>query len=137
MFSGRCLYGGIRFEIRSSLAPIQGCHCSLCRKVQGGPFATNTPVELPALHFLSGENRLTSYELSPGKERCFCSRCGSPIFSRKDSLPNIVRVRAGLINESFPVKPEFHAFVGSTCIWWQINDTLPHFDGFQVATPGA
>lgn len=137
MFSGSCLCGGIRFEIRSSLAPIQVCHCSLCRKAQGGPFATNIPVELSAFHFLSGENLLTFYESSPGKQRCFCSRCGSPIFSRKDSLPNILRVRAGLINEPLPVKPEFHAFVGSKCNWWQINDSLPQFEGFQVATPGA
>lgn len=137
MFTGSCLCGDIRFEIHSSLAPIQVCHCSLCRKAQGGPFATNIPVELSAFHFLAGENMLTSYESSPGKHRCFCSRCGSPIFSNKDSLPNIVRVRAGLINESLPVKPEFHAFVGSKCNWWQINDTLPQFQEFHVVTPGA
>ncbi len=133
MFTGSCLCGGIRFAIDSPLQPIQVCHCSLCRKAQGGPFATNIPVELSCFHFLSGEDLLVPYHSSPDKQRCFCSRCGSPIFSRKESLPNIVRVRAGLINEPLPVKLEFHAFVGSKCNWWDIDDNIPQFQEFHVS----
>lgn len=137
MFSGNCLCGGIRFEIDSALEAIQVCHCVDCRKAQGGPFATNIPVASSAFRFVAGENLLKSYESSPGKYRCFCSQCGSPIYSRKESLPGTLRIRAGLINEALPVEPEFHAFVGSKCNWWAINDDLPQFETFYVANTGA
>ncbi|HBS15496.1 GFA family protein, partial [Alloalcanivorax venustensis] len=30
-YTGSCLCGGIAFEVRGPLAPIQVCHCQQCR----------------------------------------------------------------------------------------------------------
>jgi len=128
-YSGSCLCGGVSFRIRSGLAPIQVCHCSQCRKAQGGPFATNIPIERSDFEFVSGESILSSYESSPGKTRFFCSRCGSPIYSAKASLPGVMRLRAGLFNEALPVRPAFQAHVDSACNWWRIDNDLPKFAG--------
>jgi hypothetical protein len=48
MHTGGCLCGGIRFRVQGNLAPIELCHCSQCRKAQGGPFASNIPVAAAA-----------------------------------------------------------------------------------------
>src|SRR5580700_3097148 len=37
---GGCLCGRIRFEVRGPFGPVANCHCSMCRKAQGGGFAT-------------------------------------------------------------------------------------------------
>ena len=58
-YTGRCLCGGIAFEVRGPRAPIQVCHCQQCRKAQGAPFATNTPVEEAAFELLSGRELIT------------------------------------------------------------------------------
>jgi len=126
-YTGSCLCGGVKFRICSELAPIQVCHCGQCRKAQGGPFATNIPVLASALEFTAGEQLLKAYESSPGKSRFFCSVCGSPIYSARDALPDVVRVRAGLVNEPLPVRPESHAYVRSKCNWWPIQDELPQY----------
>ncbi len=42
---------------------------------------------------LSGEQLLKVYELSPGKQRPFCSHCGSPVYSRRQSLPSVATER--------------------------------------------
>lgn len=129
-YTGSCLCGGVSFRIHSSgLAPIQVCHCSQCRKAQGGPFATNMPVKRSDVRFERGEALLTGYESSPGKTRFFCSRCGSPIYSAKASMPDTIRVRAGLMNEDLPVRPDSHGYVGSGCNWWPLDDELPRFTG--------
>ena len=99
MHTGSCLCGGVRFRIDADLEPIQVCHCSQCRKAQGTPFATNTPVSADAFHLISGEALLSAFESSPGKQRVFCSHCGSPIYSQKDTVPGVLRVRAGLLDE--------------------------------------
>lgn len=125
MPAGSCLCGGIRFRIDAALAPIQICHCSQCRKAQGGPFATNTPVSAASFQLLSGEELLTAFESSPGKQRVFCRRCGSPIYSHKASLPGVLRIRAGLIDEPVSVSIAAHFQTGSKASWWPIEDDLP------------
>jgi len=129
MHRGTCLCGGIRFEISGPLAPIQVCHCSQCRKAQGGPFATNIPVELACLHFAEGRALLREFESSAGKFRAFCERCGSPIFSRRSALPDVVRIRAGALVEPIATRPAAQFHVGERVAWWPLNETLPKFDG--------
>ena len=60
MYTGSCLCGGVRFQIQGELEPIQVCHCSQCRKAQGTPFATNTPVKEAAFQLDSGAELLKS-----------------------------------------------------------------------------
>ena len=112
-YTGSCLCGGVRFRIKGELGPVQVCHCQQCRKAQGGPFAAVIPVDVLAFHFIEGEALLNAYESSPGKQRVFCSRCGSPVFSRRASLPQVLRVRAGLIDEPLTVGIAWHAHTGS------------------------
>jgi hypothetical protein len=132
---GSCLCGGVGFAISGALAPIQVCHCAQCRQAQGGPFATNIPVEVGALTFQRGEELLQAYESSPGKVRVFCKVCGSPVLSRRDSLPNVVRVRAGLLHEPVQANIEFHAFTGSKASWWTITDGLPEYPEWAPSPP--
>lgn len=126
-FTGSCLCGGITFCVEGELESVQVCHCEQCRKAQGGPFAAVIPVAVSGFRLLSGEHLLKAYESSPGKQRMFCSCCGSPVYSRRLALPEVVRVRAGLFNEPLPVKPSWHAYTGSKCNWWPIEDGLPQY----------
>lgn len=125
MTTGSCLCGSIRFEITGDLPGIQICHCGACRKAQGAPFATNLPVAEADFHFTSGQETLRAYESSPGKQRVFCSQCGSPIFSRAVAVPGVVRVRAGTLDAPVSARPAVHNFVGSKADWWEITDALP------------
>ncbi|MBA4283940.1 MAG: GFA family protein [Xanthomonadaceae bacterium] len=129
MHTGGCLCGGVRFRVDAALEPIQICHCSQCRKAQGTPFATNTPVASAAFRWLAGADLLSTYRSSPDKERVFCSRCGSPIYSRRDSVPGVLRLRAGLLDGDLSARPAAHHYTGSKANWWTIDDDLPRFDG--------
>lgn len=129
MHSGGCLCGAVRYEISGELAPIQVCHCSQCRKAQGGPFATNVPVRRAAFRLLSGEAELAEYRATPEKQRVFCRQCGSPIYSARDSLPNVLRVRAGTLDEPVRTKLEAHYYVDSSARWWPLEDNLPRYQG--------
>jgi hypothetical protein len=132
LYSGSCLCGGVRFQILCELEPIQICHCSQCRKAQGTPFATNTPVKEGAFQLDSGAKLLKVFEASPGKQRVFCRECGSPIYSKKDSLPGVLRIRAGLINEPLSSGPVAHCYTGSKANWWPIYDDLTQFEAAYV-----
>jgi hypothetical protein len=127
MHSGSCLCGGVRFEIDGPLEPIQICHCAQCRKAQGGAFGANIPVASSNYRLLAGAELLQEYESTPGKKRVFCRRCGSPLFSKRDALPGVLRVRAGTIEGALMTKPVSHAYVAHKADWWEIHDGLPQF----------
>src|SRR4051794_26453813 len=117
LYTGNCLCNGVQFCIDAELAPIQVCHCIQCRKAQGAPIATNTPVSNSVFRLTSGKELLTEYESSPGKKRVFCKRCGSPIYSYRDTLPDVVRIRVGLINEPVAARPAAHFHIASKANW--------------------
>lgn len=126
MNTGSCLCGGIRFRIHAELAPVQICYCSQCRKAQGTAFGSNIPVKRADFELLSGQELLQCYSATPGKGRWFCRHCGSPIYSARDSLPDVLRVRAGTLDEPLHTRPAFHAHVASKCSWWDLpDDGLP------------
>lgn len=99
----------------------------------GYGLATNTPVKVTSFQLDRGAELLKSFEASPGKQRVFCSVCGSPIYSKKDALPGVLRIRAGLINESLSVRPAAHFYTGSKANWWPINDDLPQFEAAYLS----
>lgn len=127
MYQGSCLCGAVRFRIQGELAPIQVCHCGQCRKAQGGPFASNIPVAQSAFELLSGSDRLRAFESSPGKQRVFCSHCGSPLYSHSEKLPGVLRIRAGTLDGELLARPEVHYYTASKANWWDICDALPRF----------
>ncbi|MDF1782030.1 MAG: GFA family protein [Alcanivoracaceae bacterium] len=130
MYTGNCLCQGIQFEIDGELAPIQICHCKQCRQAQGTPFVTNIPVAANVFRIIKGESLLKSFESSPGKVRQFCGQCGSPILSKRHNAPDVVRIRAGTLNEELKTRPAFHIFVQDKANWWDINDALPQHETF-------
>lgn len=127
MHAGSCLCRAVRYEVEGDLPPIQLCHCGACRKAQGGPFAANIPLETVNFRLLCGEEELSDYESSPGKHRVFCRRCGGPLFSRLDSKPGVIRLRAGTLDAAADATLGFHFYVDSKAPWWPITDDLPQY----------
>lgn len=128
-YTGSCLCGGIRFRIQGDLGPIQICHCTQCRKAQGTAIATNVPVNASAFTLEQGADLLSAFEDTPGKHRVFCTVCGSPVFSKRDTLPGVLRIRLGLINEHIDSPLKAHCYVGSKANWWPVSDGLPQYRG--------
>lgn len=133
MLSGSCLCGGVRFRITAPLGPLRLCHCTQCRKAQGSAFAANSVVPAAAFELLDGAALLRDYESSPGKHRVFCGRCGAPVYSRRDALPGVLRVRVGLIDTPLGTRPASHAHVASKADWWSIDDDAPRYEGAAPA----
>lgn len=128
MIRASCLCDGVRLEIRGKLGPAAFCHCSQCRKANGSAFACNAPVRSRYLEFTAGRDLIREFESSPGKLRAFCSRCGSPIYSRLESDPETFRIRLGIVDDDPERRPLFHVFVGSKAPWYEITDPLPQYE---------
>ena len=131
MYRGSCLCGRVRFHIHGGIRNIIYCHCSQCRKAQGSAFATNGIVAASDFKFESGEAELTGYLSGGDQTKYFCRHCGSPIISRRASVPDEVRVRLGTIESYITERPQAHIFVTSKANWEDICGELPQYEGYE------
>ena len=127
MIEGGCLCGSIRFRVTGKLGPAGYCHCKQCQRASGSAFAANAPTRTKYFELLSGTDLVSEYESSPGKFRAFCSRCGSPIFSRTESDPEIRRLRLGTLDDDPERRPLGHFWVSARASWYTIADSLPQY----------
>ncbi|HMU86370.1 MAG TPA: GFA family protein [Agitococcus sp.] len=127
MLTGSCLCGGIHYQYAGDITEIALCHCQQCRKAQGSAFASNSPIDSRLFTFTQGEDLLQSYYSSPLKKRVFCQRCGSPLYSQRDDLPEIIRLRLGTLDSPISCQPSYHIYAASKAEWWTINDDKPQY----------
>jgi hypothetical protein len=113
MTQGHCLCGKIRYEVRGPIGPIVLCHCSECRHAQGSAFAANAEIKASDFVVLSGAEQIKEYQSSPDKLRTFCGNCGSPLYSRRLSRPQTVRLRIGTLETPIAARPMAHIFASS------------------------
>jgi hypothetical protein len=125
MLEGGCLCGGVRFRLGGKLGPAGFCHCKECQRASGSAFAANAPVRTRYFTWIAGDELVSEYESSPGKFRAFCRRCGSPIYSRRDSEPELRRIRLGTLDADPERRPLAHVWVGEKAPWYEIEDSLP------------
>lgn len=99
---GGCLCGAVRFaydgEFGGALGKITVCLCGQCRRSQGLGAAVG-PARAEDFRITRGAEVITEYESSPGKRRAFCRLCGSPLYSRRDANPEVLRLRLGVFDE--------------------------------------
>ncbi len=128
MLTGKCLCGGVRYEIGEELGPVICCHCSMCRRASGSAFATNASVRSTAYRVVAGKELINEYESSPGSRRGFCSRCGTPLYNRFGYAPALHRVRLGTLDSDPGRRPIAHIWTGSKAPWFEISDDLQQFE---------
>jgi hypothetical protein len=132
VLTGRCMCGDVRFEVHGKPGPVAYCHCQTCRRANGSAFAANAPVRTRYLKWISGRERVREYESSPGKFRAFCSRCGSPIYSRRADDPETFRIRLGTIDGDPGRRAFGHFWVSQKAPWFEICDELPQYPADTV-----
>lgn len=132
MIVGGCLCNGVRYEYDGNIEEISMCHCSMCRKAQGTAYVAISPVETSKFRIVRGQELLKEFRAVPNKARVFCSNCGSPIYSARDDLPNVRRLRLGTVETPITCSNAYHIWVGSKAPWETIGDGLPQFKAFRV-----
>jgi hypothetical protein len=125
MLVGSCACGEVRYEIRGELVgPLGHCHCWQCRKHSGASFGTTAGVKAEEFSIVVGEDRMSSWESSPGIHRFFASCCGSPIYKRYDVAPQVFGFRLGTLDTDPGKLVEQHIYVSSKVPWIEIRDGL-------------
>ncbi|HEX5276731.1 MAG TPA: GFA family protein [Fluviicoccus sp.] len=131
MLTGSCLCNGIRYEYHGQIEEISMCHCSMCRKAQGSAYVAVSPVPAERFRIVQGRELLKEYRAVPHKARVFCSQCGSPLYSARDDLPGVIRLRLGTIETPFRCENAYHIYIDSKADWETVADDLPRYSAMK------
>src|SRR5262249_55531067 len=124
--TGGCLCGAIRYEARGPRRNSFICHCRMCQRASGAPFA--------GLFYMATENlQITkgaplTYKSSPQVERAFCGVCGAPLFFSRLSRPEQRAVTVGSLDDPNHFEPTFQVCLSSAVSWLDRCKFLPGYE---------
>jgi hypothetical protein len=129
LLTGRCLCGGVRFEVTEPLMGASYCHCIRCQRRTGTAASAGARVAPGSLRIVSGEELVRAYDPGDGgflKE--FCSQCGSALWSRNPADRETISIRLGAFDGDPGVRPRHRQFTAYAAVWEPLpDDGLPRY----------
>jgi hypothetical protein len=88
-------------------------------------------VDEASLTICSGKTKGYTKTADSGRKitREFCPECGSPLFTRGQSCPGMVFIKAGSLDTPELIKPTYQSWIGMAVPWAYLDKDLPGFTG--------
>ena len=126
--TGRCHCGRVRYRATGVSPEVTECHCAQCRMQSGHRYAsTGTRTSEIEIENAGG---ITWYRASPDAERGFCSGCGSHLFWKR-SAEDYTSILAASVDGPNSLRMAKHIFVDDKGGYYDIDDRLPRFEGYD------
>ena len=87
VLTGGCQCGAVRFALSAAPVKVSICHCRMCQKATGAPFASLADIERSDFAWTRGKP--ATFRSSSIAERDFCTNCGTPLSFRRVDGPRI------------------------------------------------
>lgn len=120
--TGGCQCGAVRFACDAPFENVHVCHCRMCQKAVGGPFAVICPVAKSAFRVTRGA--FSWFRSSDLARRGFCRSCGTPMIFDYPEYPDI-GVLVGSLDRPALVPPVVQYGVESRIPWFRHLSDLP------------
>ena len=129
MITGGCACGSVRYEVSQPFVSSNYCHCTRCQRRSGTAASANGRCADGAFRIVAGEELVKCWDPGGGGFiKCFCSNCGSALFSRHPETGEDVGVRLGTVDGDPGIRPDRHQFTDYAACWEAIpDDGLPRF----------
>jgi hypothetical protein len=87
VLTGGCQCGAIRFAVTAPPVKVSICHCRMCQKASGAPFASFADIDKSDFAWTRGKP--AAFKSSSIAERDFCPACGTPLSFRRIDGPRL------------------------------------------------
>ena len=119
---GHCLCGNISYVLEGEPAVVAVCHCTNCQRQSGAAFSVNLLASKEQI-IIDGDLTVFEDRSDAGEVvlRKFCGRCGSPILSALGSMPGMVALKAGTLDDVSKLEPSLQVFCDSKQDWLKLD----------------
>ncbi|MDP3338700.1 GFA family protein [Frigidibacter sp.] len=118
---GGCQCGTVRYRIAAGPTRASVCHCRMCQRQVGGPYAAFLKLAASQVTWLSEPAWFASSDIA---ERGFCQACGTPLAFR-DFGSEWIEITAGSLPAGFPFAPTVQFGIESRHGWIDHLAALP------------
>lgn len=115
LLTGGCQCGAVRYALSAMPESAHFCHCRMCQKAVGGPFAAFAPVPLSAFAWTRGTP--AKFDSSSVAYRHYCADCGTPLTFGYQAEGRIA-VTIGSLDEPARVPPVRQYGIESRLPWY-------------------
>ncbi|WP_022720070.1 GFA family protein [Rhodopseudomonas sp. B29] len=81
LLTGGCQCGAVRYALSAVPLRVTLCHCRMCQKASGAPFASLAEIAKNSFAWTRGKP--SAFRSSSIAERDFCAKCGTPLSYRR------------------------------------------------------
>jgi hypothetical protein len=125
-YAGGCSCGAVRFEITTE--PLRGfqCQCRDCQRDTGAGHASVLVFPRAAMR-ITGRVAEISRIADSGEQKVkgFCGSCGSPIYNKPASKPDMLGIYVGTLDDPSSFEPQAVIFTSRGHAWDHLDPTLP------------
>lgn len=120
---GHCFCGAVAFEIDPPVLSCVTCHCESCRRQCSAPMTTYFGVHDGQWRWTGGAPNI--FNSSPGVERSFCGRCGTPMSFRSTAMSDVMHLYVAALDNPELLEPTLHVAHEEKLRWLKLDDRLP------------
>ncbi len=113
LMTGGCQCGAVRYALFAK-PKATFCHCRMCQKAVGGPFAALSKIDKTDLAWTRGQP--AAYRSSSAAFRDFCAACGTPLTFRFSDAAHM-EVTTGSLDRPQDTQPVENFGVESRLPW--------------------
>jgi hypothetical protein len=125
--TGHCHCGDVTWAYSGDETWACRCHCSDCRRNCAAPMVSFIGVPLDQFEWTGTTPKI--WASSPGVQRHFCGRCGTPMAFQAAQYPGEIHFYAASLTKPAAFEPAFHVHYEERLPWVHINDDLPKHPG--------
>lgn len=131
LLTGGCLCGAVRYEISAPITDLRACYCTHCQKASGAHGTVGAIVPTAAFRITKGAPKHYADTADSGRtlKRYFCGSCGSPLYSERPAVPEMLVVRGGSLDDSSGMKIVASIWTKSARPWSYIDPKTTQYPG--------
>jgi hypothetical protein len=127
---GGCLCGAVRYRSTAAPRALSLCHCRSCRRASGAPSVAWAV--FAAEHFAFTTGQPVAFNSSPGVERTFCGRCGTPLTWQRGTEADTIDVTTASLDSPDDFAPTKEIWIEHAIAWEALNPATEHYPRSSV-----
>lgn len=133
--TGGCQCGAVRYETEAAPMFAVHCQCTDCKKSSGAGHVTAAGFPAGTVNF-SGQVKAYSSTADSGATvtREFCPDCGGRLTFRSTSMPAMLAITAGSLDDPSVISPSVAVYNKRHAGWDHLDPALPVFDVMPPAS---
>jgi len=127
--TGGCYCGSLKYKADVDPVMMAQCHCRECQYISGGGANYIAAIPKAAFSYTQGEPaKFSRDDLEAPVVREFCAKCGTSIASLPPSMPDMVMVKVGTLDDPSVFNPQMAIFTCDQQHFHHIPEGVPSFD---------